>query len=69
MTLEQLIHAGVLSADLTTVDAHFTSIGISDLNGIVHLKSALLALANVADFEAVLKPTYRAKPEPSEIIC
>jgi hypothetical protein len=67
MKLDQLIHAGVLCADLTTVDAHFTSIGIGDLNGIVYLKTALVALANVTDFETALKPTYRAKPEPSEL--
>lgn len=68
MNLEQLIHAGVLCADLSAIDVNLTSISIGDLNGIIQLKSALVALANVADFEATLKPTYRANSEPSELI-
>lgn len=68
MTLEQLIQAGVHLADLVEVDSHFTAIGIQNLGGIVHLKAALVALANVADLEPTLRATYKTQPEPSQII-
>ena len=68
MNLEQLLQVGVHWGDLIAVDAHFTEIGINDPSGMVHLKAALVALANVADFEPALRPTYKIQPEPSAII-
>lgn len=59
---------GVHRGDLIAVDAHFTQIGIADRSGMIHLKAALVALANVADFEPSLRPTYELEPEPSAII-
>lgn len=68
MKLEQLIHAGVLCADLVTADEHFVVAGVADKNGIAYLKLALVALVNVADFENVVRYTYQIRPEPYEII-
>jgi hypothetical protein len=68
MNLEQLIQVGVHWADLIAVDSHFTAIGIKDIEGYVHLKAALVALANIADFEPKLRSTYKLRPEPSAII-
>lgn len=68
MTLDQLIQAGVHLADLVAVDSHFTAIGIKDVGGIVHLKAALVVLANIADLEPTLRPTCKVHPEPSAVI-
>lgn len=68
MTLEQFIQANILWADLIEADSHFTSIGINDMAGIVHLKAALVALSNVADYEPTIRPTYKIQPAPSQII-
>jgi len=68
MNLEQLLQAGVHRADLMTVDSHFSAIGIGDSTGLVHLKAGLIALANVADFEASVGLTYMTHAEPSELI-
>lgn len=67
MNLEQLIHAEVIRADLWSVDAHFSSIGITDSTGLVHLKTAFVALANVADFEPLVRPSYKTHPDPSAL--
>ena len=68
MTLEQLIQAGILLADLSAIDSHFKSIGLKDLAGMVHLKAALITLSNVADLEPTLRSTYKVHPEPSTVI-
>lgn len=68
MNLEQLLTAAVHRGDLITVDSHFTQIGINDVGGMINLKVALVALANVADFELSLRPTYKLEPEPCGII-
>ena len=68
MNLEQILQAGVYRADLGAADQHFSSIGITDSTGLVHLKNALIALANVADFEAFIRPSYREQPAPSALI-
>lgn len=68
MNLEQLLQAAVHRADLVVVDSHFAAIGISDSTGLVHLKAGLIALANVADFEASVRPTYKIHAEPSELL-
>lgn len=68
MNLAQLIQVGVHWADLVTVDSHFTAMGIRDVEGYVHLKAALIALANVTDLELKLRPTYKLHPETSTII-
>ena len=47
MNLESLLQAGLLCSDLEVVDSHFAEIGISDLAGLLHLKSALVTLANL----------------------
>jgi len=68
MKLEQIIEVGVLWGDLNTVDTHFTNIGIKDEIGFIHLKSAFMALANVADMEPSIRSSYKEHPEPSVII-
>lgn len=65
MDLQQLLEAAVHRADLTTVDQHFVANGIHGAQGIVNLKAALVALANVADFEPTLRSTYQFHPTPS----
>jgi hypothetical protein len=68
MNLGQFLHAGVHWADLKAVDSHFTSVGIMEASGMVNLKTALIALANVTDFELTIRVTYHAQPEPSVMI-
>lgn len=67
MVLGQLLQAAILRADLEAVDSHFTEIGIANPTGFLHLKSAFVSLANLADFELAARPTYRTHPEPSAI--
>lgn len=68
MNLESLLQASIYRADLEIVDSHFGAIGITDLTGMLHLKSALVTLANFCDFEVTLRPTYKEHPEPSAIV-
>lgn len=68
MKIEQVIHAEIVRADLTLVDTRFTSIGIGDPEGMLHLKVAFIALANVADFEPQARPSYKEHPEPAAIM-
>ena len=68
MNLEQYLQVGVHWADLAAVDSHFTSVGITEPSGMVNLKTALIALANVSDFELTIRSTYQTHSEPSEII-
>lgn len=68
MKLEQVIHAEIVRADLIQVDKRFASIGVGDLDGIVFLKAAFIALANVADFELQARPSYKEYAEPAAII-
>ena len=68
MNLESLLQASVYRADLEIVDSHFGAIGITDLTGMLHLKSALVTLANFCDFELTVRPTYKKHPEPSAIV-
>lgn len=67
MDLDTLLQAGVYAADLQVVDSHFEAVGITDLTGLLHLKSALITLANVHDFELTLRSSYKDQPEPSGI--
>jgi len=66
--LDSLIQARILQADLKAVDERFAEIGISDMAGIIFLKGAIVALANVRDIERSLRPTYEDHPELAEII-
>lgn len=68
MNLEQFLQVGIHWGDLVAVDSHFTEVGINEPSGMVHLKAALVALANVADFERALRSTYKTHPEPSTLI-
>ncbi len=68
MELEQFLQVGVHWGDLAVVDSHLTEAGINEPSGMIILKAALVALANVADFEPTVRPTYKAQPEPSGII-
>lgn len=68
MNVELFLQANILRADLEVADSHFTKIGISDLTGFLHLKSALVTLANLCDLEPALCSTYKEHPEPSAII-
>lgn len=67
MDFERLLQAEVFTADLRVVDNHFASIGITDANGMLHLKSSLVTLANVSDFEAAVRASYKDYPEPSAV--
>jgi hypothetical protein len=67
MDFEKLLQAEIYAADLSVVNDHFTSIGITDGNGILHLKSALVTLANVCDFEVTIRSSYREYAEPATV--
>ena len=60
MNLEQYLQAGLHWADLKAVDSHFTSVSITEPSDMVNLKTAFVALANVADFELTIRATYQA---------
>jgi hypothetical protein len=68
MDLNRLIQGRIYQADLVAVDKHFSEIGITDMAGIVCLKNALLALANVCDFERTVRDTYKNHPELSVVV-
>lgn len=57
--LDRYIAARLLQADLSSIDAHFSEVGISDMAGIVCLKNAFLALANLVDFERTVRDLYK----------
>ena len=67
VVLGQLLQAAICRADLEVVDSHFTEIGIANLTGFLHLKSAFVSLSNLADFELAARLTYKTHPEPSAI--
>jgi hypothetical protein len=68
MTLEQLLQAGIHWGDLATTDSRFSAIGIGDAEGFIHLKAALVSLANLAEFEPTVRSSYQVHPEPAAII-
>lgn len=57
--LDRYIAARLLQADLSAVDGHFSEVGISDMDGIVCLKNAFLALATLVDFERTVRDLYK----------
>ena len=57
--LDRYIAARLLQADLSAIDAHFSEVGIANMAGIVHLKNAFLALANMVDFERTVRDLYK----------
>ena len=57
--LDRYIAARLLQADLSAIDRHFSEVGITDMAGIVHLKNAFLALANMVDFERTVRDLYK----------
>ncbi len=57
--LDRYIAACLLQADLSAIDVHFSQLGISDMAGIVCLKNAFLALANMVDFERTVRDLYK----------
>lgn len=67
MDFEKLLQAEIYAADLRVVDDHFTAIGITDLNGMLHLKSSLVTLANVCDFESSIRSSYKDYAEPASV--
>jgi len=66
--LDRYIAARLLQADLSAIDAHFSEVGISNMAGIVHLKNAFLALANMGDFERTVRDIYKEHRTHSEKI-
>jgi hypothetical protein len=67
VNVDTLLQAAVYAADLDVVHSHFEEVGIKDLKGMLHLKSALITLANVRDFESTIRPSYQDRPEPSGV--
>jgi hypothetical protein len=65
MDLDRYIAARILQADLIAVDAHFSEVGISDMKGIICLKNAFIALANLVDFELTVRTIYAEHRELS----
>lgn len=57
--LDRYIAARLLQADLSAIDTHFSEVGIPDMAGIVCLKNAFLALANMVDFERTIRDIYK----------
>lgn len=57
--LQRYIAARLLQADLLALDAHFLATGLADMTGIICLKSALLTLNNLVDFEKTVSDIYK----------
>lgn len=47
-----------LKAELALVDARLVQVGVSNMKGIMNLKNALIALANMVDFELTVRNIY-----------
>jgi hypothetical protein len=67
MNLELLIHAEVIRADLAVANEHFSSVGVASSTGLLHLKMAFIALANVADLEPQIRPSYKVHADPATL--
>lgn len=59
MYLNRYIAARMLQADLVAADAYFSEVGIFDMNGIMCLKNAFIAIANLIDFERTICNIYK----------
>ena len=68
MNLELLIHAEVIRGDLANADEHFSSVSVTSSTGLLHLKMAFIALANLADFEPLVRPSYKVHSDPSALL-
>lgn len=67
--LDRYLAARLLQADLSIVHAHFSETGITDMGGVVRLKSAFLALANMVDFERTVRDLYKEHKTLSGVFC
>jgi hypothetical protein len=67
MDLNQYIAARIVQADLIAVDTHFSKVGISDMDGIICLKSTLVAIANLLDFERTIRILYKDHRDVSKV--
>lgn len=65
MILKHYLSARILQADLVAVDAHFSEYGISDMKAVICVKNALIALANLVDFERSIRGHYAEHRELS----
>lgn len=67
--LDRYIAARLLQADLSAINTHFSEVSISDMAGIVCLKNAFLALANMVDFERTVRDLYKEHKTLSAVFC
>lgn len=65
--LDNLVKSQLLRADLVAADEHFVAHGYNDMTGIVLLKSALVAVSNLVDFESSISRLYKEAPHLSRI--
>lgn len=65
--LDNLVKSQLLRADLVAADEHFVAHGYTGMTGIVLLKSALVAVSNLVDFESSISRLYKEAPHLSEI--
>lgn len=63
--LDNLVKSQLLRADLVAADEHFVAHGYNDMTGIVLLKSALVAVSNLVDFEPSISRLYKEAPHLS----
>ncbi len=57
--LDNLVKSQLLRADLVAADEHFVAHGYTGMTGIVLLKSALVAVSNLVDFESSISRLYK----------
>ncbi len=65
--MDQYIRAQILRGDLIVIDNSFTENGLPDLQAILLLKQAFIAVANFSEFENSIRSIYQLHPELSAL--
>lgn len=63
--MNQYIRAQLLHADLISIDKSFTENGLPDMQAMLLLKQAFIAVANFGEFENSIRAIYQDHPELS----
>lgn len=65
--MDQYIRAQILRADLIAIDDSFTEKGLPNIEAILLLKQAFIAVANFSEFENSIRAIYPSNPELSAL--
>lgn len=65
--MEQFIKSKLLKADLVEIDRQLKDFGFKDMQSIILIKQAFIAIANLVDFELTIRAIYASHRELSGI--